>query len=49
MVNCSVSKSRAGKNNVIPKIVDHSTIEKFKDPSKVGFNLFEDTPSEKNG
>ncbi|WP_300564583.1 glycoside hydrolase family 3 N-terminal domain-containing protein [Flavobacterium sp.] len=47
MVNCSVSKSRAGKNNVIPKTVDHSTIEKFKDPSKVGFNLFEDTPAEK--
>ncbi len=47
MVNCSVSKSRAGKNNVIPKTVDHSTIEKFKDPSKVGFNLFDDTPSEK--
>ncbi len=45
MVNCSVKKNQ---NSGISQIeTNNPKIEKFKDPSKEGFNLFEDTPSEK--
>lgn len=47
MVNCSVNKNLSKEKNAISKNVEKSKTEKFIDPSKVGFNLFEDTHSEK--
>ncbi|TGD59446.1 glycoside hydrolase family 3 N-terminal domain-containing protein [Flavobacterium humi] len=47
MVNCSVSKNNAAKNDKAAKTVDNSSKIKFLNQSKAGFNLFEDTPAEK--
>lgn len=47
MVNCSVKKNSGTKNNSVTKTIDNSSKVKFINPSKVGFNLFEDTPAEK--
>ncbi|WP_394759842.1 glycoside hydrolase family 3 N-terminal domain-containing protein, partial [Flavobacterium sp.] len=46
-VNCSVNKNRSKENNAITKNTDNPIIEKFIDPSKEGFNFFDDTHSEK--
>ncbi|EKT4501064.1 glycoside hydrolase family 3 N-terminal domain-containing protein [Flavobacterium psychrophilum] len=47
MVNCSVNKNRGIENIAIDNDEAKSKTEKFIDPSKVGFNLFEDNHSEK--
>ncbi|MFM9987645.1 glycoside hydrolase family 3 N-terminal domain-containing protein [Flavobacterium sp.] len=47
MVNCSVNKNRGREKTAISKNEEKSKTEKFIDPSKVGFNLFEDSHSER--
>ncbi|MFC4818358.1 glycoside hydrolase family 3 N-terminal domain-containing protein [Flavobacterium sp. GCM10023249] len=44
-VNCSVNK-KSGFKTVTP-VSENTIVQEFKDPSLEGFNLFEDTPSEK--
>ena len=46
MVNCSINKNRGTEKNGANRNGDNLKTEKFVDPSKVGFNLFEDAPSE---
>ncbi|MEO8516061.1 MAG: glycoside hydrolase family 3 N-terminal domain-containing protein [Flavobacterium sp.] len=46
MVNCATTKNSVVKNDIVTKNTDHPLIAKFKDPSKEGFNLFEDSPAE---
>ena len=45
-VNCSVKKKLPVKGDDVT-IAENPNIEKFKDPSLEGFNLFEDSPAEK--
>lgn len=43
--NCSVGKKRTSE--VVTQTIQQPKIEEYKDLSKEGFNLFEDTPAEK--
>ncbi|SHI89695.1 glycoside hydrolase family 3 N-terminal domain-containing protein [Flavobacterium terrae] len=45
-VNCSVKKKLPEKKEELA-VTENINIEKFKDPSLEGFNLFEDSPAEK--
>ncbi len=48
MVQCAVKKNQvATKTTILPKNNTKNKTEKFVDPSKVGFNLFDDSHSEK--